>query len=83
MLKDFCIRDLYLASYLFSLGVTPTLKKEDREILFSFPSSPDLDTLIKNYHSNVSIHIGDYVRAIKTLRGRMNDLKYAAGGLTC
>lgn len=74
--REFETRDVWLSSFLYALGIVPTLKQNDREITFVFPASPDLDALIRNYHSNVSMKIGDYVQAAKTLRGKMNNRKY-------
>ncbi len=74
--RDFVTRDVWLSAFLYALGASPSLKKDGRDILFSFPQSSELDTLIRNYHSNTSMPIGDYVRAAKTLRGRMTSAKY-------
>jgi hypothetical protein len=71
--------NLYLAAFIYSCGIEPVFESvSPGKIIFCFPSSPEIDRLILNFNNNISIRVLDFSGALKTLRGRMNDLKYAA-----
>jgi hypothetical protein len=73
----FKTNNLYLASFIYSCGLEPTLESErPNQLVFSFPAGPELDRLILNFNNNVTIPVLDFSSAIKTVRGRMNSMKY-------
>jgi len=82
MEKKFETGDLWLSAFLMTCGLSPALLTRSGRVLFSFPASPDLDTLLVNFQNNCNVRVLDFAEAAKTLRGQMLDLKHngQAGG---
>ena len=73
--KIFTTLDIYLSSFLSLFGVQPNLKLNNGKVIFSFPASDDLYTLMSNYNSNVKGPVTDFTTMVKTLRGQMLTMK--------
>ena len=63
--------DIYLSSFLLICGIHPTLEVRNRTVIFTFPADDELYKLMFLYNSNTEVKVGDFVTAIKTLRGQM------------
>ncbi len=68
---NFETMDIYLSAFLSLSGLQPALKLNQGKVIFSFPSSNDLYTVMTNFNSNVNVPVTDFVTTVKTLRGQM------------
>lgn len=75
MEKKFETADIWLCAFLSTCGLNPTLEVKQGKVLFAYPSSPDLNTLILNYQNNCTVRVLDFASAAKTLRGQMQAMK--------
>ena len=62
---------LDLAAFLKHYGIEPLLELRHGKVTFVFPVTGELHKLIMRFHSNIEVHIIDYLVAYKTLKGQM------------
>lgn len=68
--------DLYLSAFLLICGIQPNLEVRNGTVIFTFPTDEKLYELMFLYNSNTTeVKVGDFVTAIKTLRGQLLTLR--------
>lgn len=70
----FTTLDIYLAAYLSLNGCRPDLVTQGGKVIFAFPHQ-DANRLIEQFNSNSLVAVADFTTAVKTLRGRMLQVK--------
>ncbi len=75
-MRNFETLDLYLTSFLSFHDCKPQLKiNNSGRVIFCFPDSENLYTLLRDYNSNEPVPVMDFVTELKNLRGRMMQLR--------
>jgi hypothetical protein len=69
------IYDIYVSSYLHFKGINPELKKEGTRVIFCFPNTPEIQSLMDNYYKNPTVGLVDYVSHLRRLRAQMLSLR--------
>ena len=73
--RTFTTLDVYLASFLSLKNLEPTLERRGGKVLFAFETSETLYRLMTDFNENVAVPVGDFVTAVKILRGKMLAVK--------
>jgi hypothetical protein len=71
----FSTLDLYLSAFLLISGYQPNLEVQNGIVIFTFPNDDELYKLMFLYNSNADVKVGEFVTAVKTLRGQMLTLR--------
>ena len=71
----FSTLDIYLTAFLLICGIQPDLEVRNGTVIFTYPADDELYKLMFLYNSNTEVKVGDFVTAIKTLRGQMLTLR--------
>lgn len=71
----FSTLDVYLSSFLLICGMRPNLEVRNGTVIFTFSANDELYKWMFLYNSNTEVKVGDFVTAIKTLRGQMLTLR--------
>lgn len=76
-MEYFTTLDVYLAAYLFYHNQEPVLKSDKNRgrVIFVFPNTTEVSRLVFQFNSNLPVSVADYVTIVKTLRGRLLQMK--------
>ncbi len=69
--KMFRTPDLWLSSYLVYRGINPQLEVVNDRVVFSFPHSEALYTLLAAFNMGDPVPLIQYIDAYKTLKAKM------------
>jgi len=64
--------DIYMSGFLQLFGIEPTLVKQSGRVVFAFPNTERVASLIQEYNSNpTGIPLLDYIQQLRRLRSQM------------
>lgn len=69
--------DIYEAAYLEMKGVPAILGKSGTQVIFQFPAMAHTYETLREYHTNPSHPVVDFVKHIRRLRARMIEARGA------
>lgn len=70
------LMDIHLSAFLEQQGMVPLLQKQSGRVVFIFPNTQEVASLIQHYNSNpTGIRLLDYVQHLRRLRARMLALR--------
>jgi hypothetical protein len=69
------IFDIHTASFLELKHISPELTLEGTRVVFEFNSSEEVYKLLKEYQSNPSVPLLDYVSVLRRLRSKMLSMR--------
>ena len=67
--------DIHTASYLELKNISPQLTMQGTRVVFEFDPTDEVYKLLREYQSNPSIPILDYVNVLRRLRARMLSMR--------
>jgi hypothetical protein len=67
--------DIHTASYLELNNISPQLTLQGTRVVFEFEPSEALYGLLREYQSNPSVPVLDYVNVLRRLRSRMLSMR--------
>ena len=68
--------DIYVSAFLTLQGVETRLMKQAGRVIFIFPNTPRVASLIEQYNSNpTNMRLLDYVQHLRRLRAKMVALR--------
>jgi len=73
--KTFETLDIYLSSYLSLKGIQPSLELKSGRVVFVFAATDQLHLLMREYNSNPSVPLLQFITEAKALRGQMLSLR--------
>ena len=73
--KVFTTSDIWTASYLEYRGITPHLEKRNGRVVFQFPSSDTLYSLLNAFNSGDAVPLAEYIDVYKTLKVKMYETR--------
>jgi hypothetical protein len=66
------LMDIYLTAFLQLQGIEPLLLKQSGRVVFAFPNTRQVTSLIQEYNGNpIGIRLLDYVQHLRRLRAQM------------
>jgi hypothetical protein len=65
------ILDIHQAAFLFLHGIEPTLTKQGTRVIFEFPNSTSVMTLLMQYNENPRVPVMDFASKLRRLRAQM------------
>jgi hypothetical protein len=67
--------DIHLAAFLLLNNESPELTKEGTRVIFEFPSTDVVHTLLRQYQTNPPVNVLDYAGALRRLRSMMLSMR--------
>lgn len=67
--------DIHAAAYLEFKSISPELIMQGTRVVFEFEASEKVYQLLREYQSNPSVSILDYVNVLRRLRARMLSMR--------
>jgi hypothetical protein len=67
--------DIHTASYLELKNILAELTLQGTRVVFEFPATEEVYTLLRQYQGNPSVPILDYVNVLRRLRSRMLSMR--------
>lgn len=83
--RTMSIIDIYASAFLLYKNIQPTLELRGNKAVFIFEASSKVYDFLDQFNSNATVDVGDYVTAVRILRGKMLSMKegmneYGKGG---
>lgn len=73
--KKIALLDIYHASYLALHGFTPELTLQGTRVVFEFQAANEVYKLTREYNTNPSVPILDYINNLRRLKAMMFSMK--------
>lgn len=73
--KRLPLLDIYQASFLTLKGIPPELVLDGTRVIFEFPITDEVYNFNREYNSNPSVPVLDFVKAVRQLKAMMLSMK--------